>query len=387
MSGSEIKTIILATNGSELGGGDIALGNLAGKMDPSEWRMVMVYPYPGPISVNLEKNGFKVYYFESLDIMARGMGLFYIFRFFLRLIKSVTFFVRLIRSENVKLVHTNSSALLSPGLAALICGIPHVWQVREIVERPWWMRIFLRVTMPALARRIICVSKQAAGLFPSGVLTKKAVVINDGVDINVFHPNYDVVRVKDELKIPADRIVIGYCGRLINRKGVKVLIRAVEYLLGKGYNIHLLIIGVVVPKYRDQAAEIENMLAMPSLRGRVSMIQEVWEVARYLSPADIVIQPSIEPEGFGLTALEAMALGKPVIATPLGGPLDLIEPGVNGLFANPGDSADLAKKVESLINDKVARTKMGAVALDIVRRDFNASQVSNRVGMIYRELI
>jgi glycosyltransferase involved in cell wall biosynthesis len=241
--------------------------------------------------------------------------------------------------------------------------------------------------MPALARRIICVSKQAAGLFPSGVLTKKAVVINDGVDINVFHPNYDVVRVKDELKIPADRIVIGYCGRLINRKGVKVLIRAVEYLLGKGYNIHLLIIGVVVPKYRDQAAEIENMLAMPSLRGRVSMIQEVWEVARYLSPADIVIQPSIEPEGFGLTALEAMALGKPVIATPLGGPLDLIEPGVNGLSANPGDSADLAKKVESLINDKVARTKMGAVALDIVRRDFNASQVSNRVGMIYRELI
>jgi glycosyltransferase involved in cell wall biosynthesis len=386
MSGSAPKTVILATNGSELGGGDIALGNLASKMNPDEWRMVMVYPHPGPISTELEKKGFKVYYFDSLDIMARGLGKVYLFEFLIRLIKSVGFFIRLVRSENVKLVHTNSSALLSPGLAAFVCGVPHVWQVREIIERPWWMRTFLRTIMPAMARKIICVSRQAAALFPEAIVKKKVAVVNDGVDLKIFHPGYDIVDVKKDLGLPQDRLVIGYCGRLIRRKGVAVLIKAVESLLEKGYNLHLLIIGVVVPKYRDQAEEIENLLFRSTLNGRVTVLQEVKDVARYLSPADIVIQPSIEPEGFGLTALEAMALGKPVIATPLGGPLDLIEPGVNGLFSTPGDNLDLAQKIEELINNKTMRQKMGQNALETVRRNFDACQVSRRAGLIYRQL-
>ncbi|HAY22896.1 MAG TPA: hypothetical protein DCY27_12200 [Desulfobacterales bacterium] len=386
MKKSNPKPIILATNGSELGGGDIALRNLAVNMDPVKWRMIMVYPHPGPISLDLEQKGFKVHYFNDLDIMARGLGKIYILKFLVRLIKSTSFFIRLIKEERIELVHTNSSALLSPGLAAFICRIPHVWQVREIIERPWWIRRFLRLFMPLLANRIICVSSQAAKLFPRAAIEKKVTVVNDGVDLKVFYPRGDVTEIKAELGIPKDRMVIGYCGRLIRRKGVSVLIKAVENLLDKGYNLHLLMIGVIVPKYRDQALEIQQMLTTGSLKQHFTLLLEVREVAKYLSPADIVVQPSIEPEGFGLTALEAMALGKPVIATPLGGPLDLIKPQQNGLFAIPGDSDDLALKIEGLINDKELREAMGARALLTVRQNYDAILVSERVGRAYQKL-
>jgi len=386
MKESNPKPVILATNGSELGGGDIALRNLAVNMKPEEWRMIMVYPHPGPISLDLEQKGFKVYYFDDLDIMARGLGKTYIFKFLARLVKSTLFFIRLIKKERIALVHTNSSALLSPGLAAFFCRVPHVWQVREIIERPWWIRSFLRLFMPRLAHRIICVSSQAAKLFSPAVIAKKVTVVNDGVDLKLFYPRPDVPAIKVQLGIPDDRLVIGYCGRLIRRKGVAVLIDSLESLLDKGYNLHLLIIGVIVPKYRDQAEEIQRRLAAGSLKQRHTLLLEVKDVARYLSPSDMVVQPSIEPEGFGLTALEAMALGKPVIATPLGGPLDLIKPGQNGLFAGPGDSRDLAQKIEELINDKDLRQRLGTQALEIVRQNFDAALVSKRVGLVYQKL-
>jgi glycosyltransferase involved in cell wall biosynthesis len=127
-------------------------------------------------------------------------------------------------------------------------------------------------------------------------------------------------------------------------------------------------------------------LVAGSLKQRHTLLLEVKDVARYLSPSDMVVQPSIEPEGFGLTALEAMALGKPVIATPLGGPLDLIKPRQNGLFAAPGDSRDLAQKIEELINDKNLRQTLGTQALEIVRQNFDAGLVSKRVGRVYQKL-
>lgn len=386
MKESNPKSVILATNGSELGGGDIALRNLAVKMDPERWRMIMVYPHPGPISLDLEQKGFKVLYFDDLDIMARGLGKMYIFKFLVRLVKSTLFFSRLIKKEKVALVHTNSSALLSPGLAAFFCRIPHVWQVREIIERPWWIRRFLRFFMPLLADRIICVSSQAAKLFSRAAIENNVTVVNDGVDLNLFYPRADIPEIKAQLGIPNERLVIGYCGRLIRRKGVAVLIAAVENLLDKGYDLQLLIIGSVVPKYQDQASEIKQQLAAKGLKHRHTILLEVRDVARYLSASDIVVQPSIEPEGFGLTALEAMALGKPVIATPLGGPLDLITSHQNGLFAVPGDSCDLALKIEGLIKDKSSREALGSQALDTVRQRFDAALVSKRVGQVYQRL-
>ncbi|MBI5804756.1 glycosyltransferase family 4 protein [candidate division TA06 bacterium] len=387
MKKSYPKPVILATNGSELGGGDIALRNLAVKMDSDKWRMIMVYPHPGPISLDLEQKGFKVHYFDDLDIMARGLGKIYIFKFLVRLVKSTSFFIKLINKERVALVHTNSSALLSPGLAAFICRIPHAWQVREIIERPWWIRRFLRLFMPLLANRIICVSSQAAKLFSRAAIEKKVTVVNDGVDLNLFYPRTDIPETKTQLGIPNGRLVIGYCGRLIRRKGVVVLIDSILDLLDKGYDLHLLILGVVVPKYQDQALEIQQLLTAKGLKSRHTLLLEVKDVAKYLSASDMVVQPSIEPEGFGLTALEAMALGKPVIATPLGGPLDLITPRQNGLFAIPGNSRDLALKIEDLIKDKRLREALGSQALNTVRQRFDAALVSKRVGQVYQKLM
>jgi glycosyltransferase involved in cell wall biosynthesis len=102
---------------------------------------------------------------------------------------------------------------------------------------------------------------------------------------------------------------------------------------------------------------------------------------------DILVLASIEPEPFGLVVLEAMASGKPVIATKHGGPLEIIEDGRSGDLVPPGDAAALARAIEALIHDPARRARVGALARERVMAHYTAEQYVAGVQAVYRELV
>jgi glycosyltransferase involved in cell wall biosynthesis len=109
-------------------------------------------------------------------------------------------------------------------------------------------------------------------------------------------------------------------------------------------------------------------------------------VADILNAADILVVPSLV-DSFPWVVLEAMALGKPIVASDLGGIREIVLPGRTGLLAQPGNSVQLAQALASLINAPETRKKMGALGKERVRKKFTEAQYLKKFEQLYSSIL
>jgi len=121
------------------------------------------------------------------------------------------------------------------------------------------------------------------------------------------------------------------------------------------------------------------------LEGRVTVLERVLEIEEYLQAADLGLFTS-DSESFCLSILEAMCFGCPSVATRVGGIPEVVEDGISGLLAPPGDAAALARAVESLITDPSRRSTMGEAARSRARERFSADVIVPRYEALYRRV-
>ena len=136
--------------------------------------------------------------------------------------------------------------------------------------------------------------------------------------------------------------------RLVPKNGVDILIKAIAEVKKKEPNVKLLILGEGPERKKLELMTMDHgLLAVTEFVGFVSMDK----VLEYLSKSDVFVRPS-RSEGMGNAFLEGLAAGTPIIGTPVGGILDIIEDGKTGLFCKSEDSHDLAEKILLLLRDK-----------------------------------
>jgi UDP-glucose:(heptosyl)LPS alpha-1,3-glucosyltransferase len=169
-------------------------------------------------------------------------------------------------------------------------------------------------------------------------------VIYNGVNLTRFHPdNRRSFRatIRKKLSIPEDSVLILFVGSGFERKGLKALLQATQYLHSKDWR--LLIIGKgKLSKYLQFVTE--------NLRSRIIYKEPILDIEKYYAAADIFVLPSIY-EPFGNANLEALASGLPVITTRYCGAADIIQHGQNGLIIEiPESSQEIAKSINTLFN-------------------------------------
>src|SRR5262249_53423246 len=139
--------------------------------------------------------------------------------------------------------------------------------------------------------------------------------------------------LREKLEVPAGRQVLGIVGRLQPRKRQDRFLAAVAELVGRGHDVHALLVGGdafgLSPEYAEGR---RRRIPRLGLEERVTMTGQVADPAPYLSLMDIAVSAS-EREPFGIVLLEAMAAGVPIVAVAHGGPLEIVEPGVTGELA------------------------------------------------------
>jgi glycosyltransferase involved in cell wall biosynthesis len=175
--------------------------------------------------------------------------------------------------------------------------------------------------------------------------------------------------LKEELGIEGKRIVL-YLGRLIERKGVAILIKAFAKLQEKTKDSVLVIAGE-----GEERKRLENLCLELNVKN-VLFVGYVDENSKslYYSIADVFVLPSIAHSGevWDLVLNEAMQLGKPLIGTTAAGAsCDLIKNGVNGYIVKEGDAEELSKAIEELLKDPERMRKMGLESKRIVENDFS----------------
>lgn len=169
---------------------------------------------------------------------------------------------------------------------------------------------------------------------------------------------------------------------LVENKGHQYLIDALHKLKNRKKKVKLLIVGDGPLK-----VELKDYAATLGIKEKIVFLGIQDNVHDILEDSDILVLPSVEREGMGISIIEAMSMAKPVIGTSLGGIPEVIEDGVNGYLAEPRNSKDLADKLEILIDNITLRQRMGKEGRDKFELRFEAKTMLEKLEGLYRSLL
>ena len=205
--------------------------------------------------------------------------------------------------------------------------------------------------------------------------------IHSGVDIEPFmHAAVHRDAVKAGLGIAPGNLVVGSVGWLLPIKGPMILLSAMADVFKTHENVTLVYVGkgALEPVLREEIDRI-------GVQDRVKMLGWRKDMSRVMQGMDIVVLPSLN-EGMGRVLVEAMAAGKPVVASRTGGIPDLVEHGRNGWLVAPGETGPLASAIGNLIRDADTRRRMGAQGLKMAPA-FSVEKMIEKIDALYRQLI
>jgi glycosyltransferase involved in cell wall biosynthesis len=191
----------------------------------------------------------------------------------------------------------------------------------------------------------------------------------------------DGVALRRELGVPEGVPLIGAIGDLEGRKGYPFLLDAFRKLALDWPDARLVVIGA--PSEPDEVAALRRQAADPSLGGRALLPGYIPRAWRFASTFDVCVMPSLRFESFGMSALDAMWAGKPVVASRTGGLPEVVADGETGIIVPPGNADALAEALRGLLASPEKARRMGEAG----RRRAAALFTSARMAAEYRAVL
>lgn len=213
----------------------------------------------------------------------------------------------------------------------------------------------------------------------SNYLAKYIVSQNKNVPVAIIPNGVDIDKFKASSINSKDNKTIITVSRLVEKNAVKDLIDAIAIVAKKIPDINLLIIGDGYQK-NDLMKQVQIL----GLGENVKFLGEISNdlLPQYLAKASVFVRPSLS-EGLGISFLEAMAMGVPVVATPVGGIVDFLEDGRTGLFCKVGDAQDIAEKIMTLINNEMLRQNIISRAREIILERYTWPSIAEKFRNLY----
>ena len=276
-----------------------------------------------------------------------------------------------LRKNKIDIVHSNSRT--TQVLGCLLHKYENVAHVSTC--HGYFKKRFLRRIFPCWGQKVIAISGQVKDhlIFDFKVDEKKIMVVNNGIDINRFYTGKDLVIGN----VP----VVGIIARLSEVKGHVYLIKAMKIVLEKFPSAKLLVVGEG-KMYNVLVNLVRNM----NIEKSVEFIMRTEDTRVELAMMDIFVMSSLE-EGLGLALMEAMASGKAVVGTDVGGIKSLIKNNVNGLLVKPADPESLAAAITQLINDPEKAKVYAREATKFIYGNFSLDKMCDGTEGVYLECV
>lgn len=288
-----------------------------------------------------------------------------------------------LRRERVDVVHCHDIYTNVFGVAcARAAGVPLV-----IASRRWWHALAGRaydvangISYRLLAHRVLANSTLvAAQLAAEGVPERKIVVIPNFLDETAFAPLAEAEReaALRRFGVPPDAVVVGAVAMLRAEKDLGTLVRAVATLAPAHPRLHLLLVGG-----GPCQAELAESARSLGIADRVHFAGYHAGSPNPHAYLDVSVLCSLH-EGFPNTIIEAMAAGRPVVATRVGGVPDAAVDGVTALLTPPGDADVLAAALGRLVEDPTLRRRLGEAGRERAAQHFRAERVLGKLWQLY----
>lgn len=219
-------------------------------------------------------------------------------------------------------------------------------------------------------------------------LEREAVVVPHGIDADAFRPAPDKAALRVALGLPEGGPLVGCFGRIRAQKGTDLFVAAMVAALSERPDGAALILGRATPGNRAFRQGLEERVARAGLSGRIRFGGEVpvGEMARWYAALDLYVAPQ-RWEGFGVTPLEAMACGVPVVAARVGAFEEQVADGGTGLLIPPDDAGALTAAIREALGDPARLAAWGEAARARVLARFRLEDEAAALNAVYREVL
>lgn len=295
----------------------------------------------------------------------------------------------LIRQRNVDVVHCNEITDLLAGMAAASCGIPCVCHVRTD-RPPQPYRELLLSTLRHAADAVIVTSKSTAAWVTSetkDVAQRTRLIYDCAFDMHAYDSSACGTAFRQQFEIRPDEILVLLVSKLVTPKGHEYFIRAAEKARQLSKRVRFMIVGGPVPGHEEEAAAIhdlaEKLIPAPALQ----FVGPRPDLPDIYAAADIVVHCPIYPDPYPTVVLLAMAAGKPVIGSRIGGIPEQIEPGRTGVMIPANDADALAGAIIELSRDPAKRESLASAGNRWVRENFTPETQGRTLAGLYAHVL
>jgi len=387
-SGRKYRIAYLTHGARNVGGGEYALYFLIKNLRRDIFEPMVFYSHENEIIKRLREDGLqlvqvplseKITSIYRDEIQKNPISLFVYFRNMLLGVFQIT---KLLKKYKIDILHPHDNLSKIIGVAAVkLTGGRVVAHCHDLLQESLIDRLLLFYQL-IFMDRIIAVSDSVKGLFTMfGRIPAKVCTIHNGIDMkdfkNIANPN-----LKKELGINNEDVVIGIIAVFDACKGHLYLFQAIKKIVSEGTNN---LVCLVIGDGRI-GGELKEFVKNEGLEEHIRFLGYKSNIAELLTIIDIVVIPSLQ-ESFGMTALEAMAMKVPVVATEVGGLPESIENGKTGILVPPKDVESLSGAIKYMIEHPEIRRKMGEEGGRRVEERFSLKANIEKTEDLYLEVL
>jgi glycosyltransferase involved in cell wall biosynthesis len=281
------------------------------------------------------------------------------------------------RERDIQIVHAHMAR--DYPLAALAVGGKS--KARLVITRHvlFPMSKLHRLTRGRVARIIAVSQSVAANVHAQGIFRNDQIaVLPNGIDLTKFNP-----RVDDG---PSNRLRVGILGELTPNKGQIEFVRAAEIVARQIENVEFIVAGRDNSSAGDYGQQLKEMIGASEFRNRIQLVESEIDVPQFLPTLDLLVSAS-RSEAFGLTIVEAMAVGVPVVATATDGAREIITDNETGVLVPVGDFHEMAATIVPLLRNCEERQRLSRNARHLVGQRYSLARMVSETEAVYHDAL
>ena len=319
----------------------------------------VVLPEKGKLDDYLNKKDITISYHELGVLRKKYLNPLGLINRLVTNLKAIKFLSKYIKDHSIDLVYTNTSTIHCGGIAANKNGIPSLFHIHEIPTGNKLYEFFSGKIINRYSSKVLTVSNSVKNHWLKYIGEKKIERIYNGIVFKKTDSSNKIDREQSD-------VVITSVARLIPYKGHKYLIQIADELIKKSPKFKFLIVGDTLSSYVSYEKSVKQKVKDLGLENNIKFLGFRNDVSSILKQSDLFIHPAIAPDPLPTVLFESLYNDLPTVATNLGGAIEILDNGNNGLmipYNNP-------KKVANLINEYFANTKLQKKHLENSKKNF-----------------
>jgi glycosyltransferase involved in cell wall biosynthesis len=353
------KKILLVHSSNDLYGASKIFLQLIDLFISKDFNVHVVLPEKGKLDDFLIKKDILVSYHELGVLRKKYLNPSGLINRLVSNIKAIKFLSNYIKTYSIDLVYTNTSTVLCGGIAAKKNGILSLFHIHEIPTGNKLYEFFSGKIINRISHKVLVVSNNVKNHWLKNIDELKIERVYNGI---LFKKTDSVIKLDSD----QDNFVITSVARLIPYKGHMYLIDIANELIKKSNKFKFLIVGDTLSSYLSYEKSVKQKVNDLGLEDQIQFLGFRNDISSILKQSDLFIHPAISPDPLPTVLFESLYNDLPTVATNLGGAIEILDNGNNGLLIPYNDSS----KAADLINEYCCNTKLQKKHLENSKKNF-----------------